>query len=57
MSHVTYVYRERRRTPLLLLPLVGLWRLVTGVAKLTGIVLALILGVLFMLVGAALTAT
>ena len=57
MSHVTYVYRERRRTPLVLLPLVLLWRLVTGIAKLTGILVALVLGVALMVLGAVLTAT
>jgi len=47
----------RRRIPLLLWPLVLAWRLVTLVANLTGILLALGLGLLLMMVGLACCAT
>jgi hypothetical protein len=47
----------QQRKPLLLLPIVWSWRLVTFVASMTGIVLALILGLLFMMVGLAFAST
>lgn len=47
----------RRRTPIVLLPFVVLWRLVTLVANLMGIILTLILGVLFMMIGLAFIGT
>jgi hypothetical protein len=42
--------------PILLCPFWALWRLVTGILELTGRLVAVILGVVFMLVGALLTA-
>ena len=42
---------------LLVWPVRILWRLVTCIANLTGIILALILGMLFMVIGLALTAS
>ncbi len=41
----------QRRTPLLLWPLVLLWRLVTLIANATGIILALVIGAVLMFVG------
>ena len=41
----------KRRTPLLLWPLVLCWRFVTMVANLTGILLAILLGIVFMMIG------
>jgi len=46
-----------RRTPLILWPLKLLWGLVTFIANLTGILIALILGALLMIIGLALIAT
>lgn len=40
-----------RRTPLILWPLVLLWRLVTFIANATGILLALVIGAVLMFVG------
>ena len=47
----------RRRTPLLFWPIILLWRLVTCIANLTGILLAILLGVIFMIIGLAFCAT
>lgn len=41
----------QRRTPLLLWPLVLLWRLVTLIANATGIILALVIGAVLMFLG------
>ncbi|MBX7258114.1 MAG: hypothetical protein K1Y02_17265 [Candidatus Hydrogenedentes bacterium] len=41
----------KRRTPILLWPIILAWRLVTYIVKLTGILVALVLGVIFMFVG------
>lgn len=41
----------KRRTPILLWPIILAWRLVTYIVKLTGILLALVLGVILMFVG------
>lgn len=40
-----------RKTPLIFWPVILLWRLVTWIANLTGIILALILGAVLMIVG------
>jgi hypothetical protein len=42
---------SQRRTPLILWPLVLLWRLVTLIANATGIILALVIGAVLMIVG------
>lgn len=42
---------SHRRTPLILWPLVLLWRLVTLIANATGIILALVIGAVLMIVG------
>lgn len=47
----------KRRTPLLVLPIVWLWRFVTFLVNLIGILLALILGLFFMVIGLALIST
>jgi len=47
----------RRRTPLLFWPIKLLWRLVTFIANLTGILLAILFGLTLMVVGVALTFT
>ena len=44
-------------TPWYLWPFVALWRLVTGILALTGRLVAVILGLVFVLVGAVLSAT
>ncbi len=41
----------KKRTPLLLWPVVLCWRFVTMVANLTGILLAILLGIVFMMIG------
>jgi hypothetical protein len=48
---------EKRRIPILLWPLVLLWKFVTLVANLTGIVMALVLGAVFMIIGWVLIGT
>jgi len=48
---------EDKKTPWYLWPLVALWRLVTGILMLTGRLVAVILGLVFVLVGAVLSAT
>jgi hypothetical protein len=48
---------ERRRTPLLLWPFVALWNLVTGILKLTGRLVAAILGLVLMIAGVVLSLT
>lgn len=54
---MTHELTQRRRTPILLLPIVWLWRFVTFVANLTGILIALTLGLILMVIGLALTWT
>ena len=41
----------KRRIPILLWPIVLLWKLVTYICKLTGIILAMVIGVILMFVG------
>lgn len=41
----------KRRTPLLLWPVVLCWRFVTMIANLTGILLAILIGLVLMIVG------
>ncbi len=48
---------EDKKTPWYLWPFVALWRLVTGILMLTGRLVAVILGLVFVLVGAVLSAT
>lgn len=50
-------YANTRRTPILLWPVVLLWRLVSMVVQLTGILLALAIGFIFMVVGVTLSMT
>lgn len=50
-------YANARRTSLLLLPLVLIWRLVSMLVQITGILLALLIGFIFMVVGVALSMT
>lgn len=48
---------QDKKTPWYLWPFVALWRLVTGILVLTGRLVAVILGLVFVLVGAVLSAT
>ena len=48
---------KKRRTPWLLWPVVALWRLVAWVLKLTGRLIAAVLGLVLMIVGVLLTVT
>jgi hypothetical protein len=48
---------EPKRTPWYLWPFVALWRLVSGILIATGRLVAVILGLVFVLVGALLSAT
>jgi len=48
---------EPKRTPWYLWPFVALWRLVSGILVATGRLVAVILGLVFVLVGAVLSAT
>ncbi|MCJ7678008.1 MAG: hypothetical protein MUO35_09840 [Anaerolineales bacterium] len=48
---------EPKRTPWYLWPFVALWRLVSGILVATGRLVAVILGLVFVLVGALLSAT
>ena len=48
---------ETKKTPWYLWPFVALWRLVTGILVLTGRLVAVILGLVFVLIGALLGAT
>lgn len=52
MSHAV-----RRKRPVWTWPIIGLWRLVTAVANMTGILLALLLGFVLMVVGSIFCAT
>ena len=47
----------RQRTPWILWPFVALWNLVTGILKLTGRLIAMVVGVVLMIVGIALSLT
>ncbi len=53
MTHI----HHRRHTPWILWPFVALWRLLEGILLVTGRLVALILGVVFMIVGGILTVT
>ncbi len=46
-----------RRTPWYLWPFVALWELVAGIIKLTGRLVAMLIGLVLMIAGVALTAT
>ncbi len=48
---------EPKRTPWYLWPFVALWRLVSGILIVTGRLVAVVLGLVFVLVGALLSAT
>ncbi|MDF1513344.1 MAG: hypothetical protein P1S60_06000 [Anaerolineae bacterium] len=48
---------KRKKTPWLLWPFVILWNLVAWILRLTGRVVAAILGLVFMIIGAILTVT
>jgi hypothetical protein len=48
---------ETKKTRWYLWPFVALWRLVTGILVLTGRLVAVILGLVFVLIGALLSAT
>jgi len=48
---------EPKRTPWYLWPFVALWRLVSGILVVTGRLVAVVLGLVFVLVGALLSAT
>jgi len=56
-DHEVTAVRPKRKIPLLLWPVVLLWRLATFVATLTGIVMALMLGFVLMVIGLALTSS
>ena len=46
-----------RNTPVLLWPFVIVWKLITGLVELTGILIALVVGFVFMIAGVALCLT
>ncbi len=48
---------ERRHIPWYLWPFVALWRLITGIVALTGRLLAVVLGFVFLVVGLIVTLT
>jgi hypothetical protein len=48
---------ERKDTPWYLWPFVALWELLAGIIKLTGRLVAAVLGLVFMIVGVILTLT
>ncbi len=48
---------ETRNTPWILWPFVALWKLVTGILKLTGRLVAVVLGAVLMIVGVAVSLT
>jgi hypothetical protein len=48
---------ERKKTPWFLWPFVALWNLVAWILQLTGRLVAAILGLVFMIVGAIVTVT
>ena len=49
--------KEERRTPWILWPFVALWNLITWILMLTGRLVAAVLGLVFMILGAILTVT
>ena len=49
--------KEDRRTPWILWPFVALWNLITWILMLTGRLVAAVLGLVFMILGAILTIT
>jgi hypothetical protein len=51
------IVRQPKKTPWYLWPFAALWRLVTGILVVTGRLIAVILGLVFVLVGALLSAT
>lgn len=48
---------KRKRTPWILWPFVAIWDLVTWILRLSGRLVAALLGLVFMIVGAILTVT
>jgi hypothetical protein len=48
---------KSKHTPWILWPFIALWRLVAGIVGLTGRLLAVVLGLVLMIVGAVLTVT
>lgn len=48
---------EQRKTPWFLWPFVALWRLVTWILEMTGRFVAILLGIVFMVVGVVVTLT
>lgn len=48
---------ELRKTPWFLWPFVALWRLVTWILEMTGRFVAILLGIVFMVVGVVVTLT
>lgn len=46
-----------QRTPVVLWPIVLVWKLITGLVELTGILIALLVGFAFMMIGVALCLT
>jgi hypothetical protein len=49
--------KQKKRTPWLLWPFVALWNLITWILKLTGRLIAAVLGLVFTIVGGVLTVT
>lgn len=49
--------KEKKKTPWLLWPFVAIWNLVAWILQLTGRLVAAILGLVFMILGALLTVT
>lgn len=56
-AHTLHQPPARRHAPVLLWPLIALWKLITLVANVIGILLTLTIGAVLMFVGFALTAT
>lgn len=50
-------HQKKRRTPLLLWPFIGIWKLLALVIRLTGRTLAIVIGFVLMVAGIALTVT
>jgi hypothetical protein len=48
---------ETRKTPWILWPFVAIWRLLTAILELTGRLLAIVLGCVFMIVGVIISLT
>jgi hypothetical protein len=49
--------KSEKKTPWILWPFVALWRLLAAIIKLTGRLVAVILGLVFIIVGVVLSAT